>query len=104
MMQTFVRPNFFAGQLLTEDDLQALTGYVTGKDRLHNRLLFGPGVVCGLDVACDPCGGGTVTVRPGYALDCCGNDIVVGCPERVDVNALVHDLRVRSLGADCGDP
>jgi hypothetical protein len=100
----FVRPRFFAGQLLTEDDLQALTGYITGKDRLRNRLLFGSGVVCGLEVACDPCGDGKVTVRPGYALDCCGNDIVVGCPEQVDVNALVHDLRVRSLGVDCGDP
>jgi hypothetical protein len=100
----FVRPRFFAGQLLTEDDLQALTGYLTGKDRLRNRLLFGPGVVCGLEVDCDPCGAGTVTVRPGYALDCCGNDIVLGCPEQVDILALVHDLRVRSLGAECGDP
>lgn len=100
----FTRPRFYAGQLLTEDDLQALTGYVTGKDRLRNRLLFGPGVVCGLHVACDPCGGGVVTVRPGYAIDPCGNDIVVGCAEKVDVVALVRDLRVRSLGADCGDP
>jgi hypothetical protein len=99
----FVRPNFFAGQLLTEDDLQALTGYVTGKRRLSNRLLFGPGVVCGLEVVCDPCGGGKVTVRPGYGLDCCGDDIVVDCPESVDVNALVRDLRIRSLGVDCGD-
>jgi hypothetical protein len=100
----FVRPRFFAGQLLTEDDLSALTSYITGKDRLRNRMLFGPGVVCGLEVACDPCGAGKVMVRPGYALDCCGNDIVVGCPEQVDINALVHDLRVRSLGVDCGDP
>lgn len=100
----FTRPRFFAGQLLTEDDLQALTAYVTGKDRLRNRLLFGPGVVCGLHVACDPCGGGVVTVRPGYAIDPCGNDVVVGCAEKVDVLALVRDLRVSALGADCGDP
>jgi hypothetical protein len=100
----FLRPRFFAGQLLTEDDLQALTAYITGKDRLRNRLLSGAGVVCGLDVVCDPCGGGKVTVRPGYALDPCGNDIVVGCAEKVDIVALVRDLRVRSLGADCGDP
>jgi hypothetical protein len=71
----FVRPRFFAGQLLTEDDLEALSGYVTAKSRLHNRHLFGAGVVCGLQVTCDPCGGGTVRVAPGYALDCCGNDI-----------------------------
>ncbi|GAB7044473.1 MULTISPECIES: hypothetical protein [Catenuloplanes] len=100
----FVRPRWFAGMLLTEDDLRALTAYVSGKDRLHNSRLAGSGVVCGLEVACDPCGGGTVTVRPGYALDCAGHDIVVGCPEKVDVVALVNDLRVRQLGVDCGDP
>lgn len=100
----FVRPRFFAGQLLTEDDLSLLTDYVAGKDRLHNRTVFGPGVVCGLEVSCDPCGGGTVAVHPGHALDCQGNDIVVSCKEKVDVDALVRELRVSSLGVDCGDP
>lgn len=100
----FVRPRFFAGQLLTEDDLSLLTDYVAGKDRLHNRMVSGPGVVCGLEVSCEPCGGGTVIVRPGHALDCCGNDIVVSCKEKVDVAALVRELRVSSLGVDCGDP
>jgi hypothetical protein len=100
----FVRPRFFAGQLLTEDDLSLLVDYTAGKDRLHNRMISGPGVVCGLEVGCEPCGGGTVVVRPGHALDCCGNDIVVSCKEKVDVNALVRELRVSSLGVDCGDP
>lgn len=100
----FVRPRFFAGQLLTEDDLELLSTYVTGKNRLHDRHLFGPGVVCGLQVVCNPCGGGRVRVLPGYALDCCGNDIVVPCPEDLDINALVRDLRVGQLGEDCGDP
>jgi hypothetical protein len=99
----FVRPRFFAGQLLTEDDLGLLTTYVTGKNRLHNRYLFGPGVVCGLGVACDPCGGGTVSVQPGYALDCCGNDLVLACAATLDINAMIRDLRAR-LGKDCGDP
>jgi hypothetical protein len=100
----FVRPRFFAGQLLTEDDLELLASYVTGKSRLHDRYLFGPGVVCGLRVVCDPCGGAKVRVLPGYALDCCGNDIVVACPEELDINALVRDLRTARLGKDCGDP
>lgn len=100
----FVRPRFFAGQLLTEDDLSLLVDYVSAKNRLHNRTLSGPGVVCGLTVSCDPCGGGTVAVHPGHALDCCGNDIVVSCTERVDVAALVRELRVSSLGVRCGDP
>ncbi|GAB3451469.1 hypothetical protein [Actinophytocola sediminis] len=100
---TFLRPRFFEGQLLTEDDLSLLVDYVTGKHRLHNRMVFGQGVVCGLEVDCDPCGGGTVAVRPGHALDCHGNDIVLSCKEKVDVGALVRELRVSSLGVDCGD-
>jgi hypothetical protein len=101
---TFVRPRFFAGQLLTEDDLGLLVDYVTSKNRLHNRSLSGPGVVCGLEVSCDPCGGGKVVVHPGHALDCAGNDIVLSCKEQVDVQALVRELRISSLGVDCGDP
>ncbi|WP_406631337.1 hypothetical protein [Amycolatopsis sp. WGS_07] len=100
----FVRPRFFAGQLLTEDDLGLLGDYVTGKAKLRNRTLSGPGVVCGLEVSCDPCGGGKVVVHPGHALDCEGNDIVLSCREQVDVAALVREMRVRSLGVDCGDP
>ena len=100
----FVRPRFFAGQLLTEDDLAALADYTTAKDRLHNRYLFGAGVVCGLWVSCDPCGGGTVTVQPGYALDCCGNDLILRCAATLDVNAMIRDLRAAQLGKDCGDP
>jgi hypothetical protein len=99
----FVRPRFFAGMLLTEDDLQAIEDYALAKRRLTNRHVFGPGVVCGLDVDCDPCKPGWITVNSGYALDCCGNDIVVGCPERLDALALLDDLRKRQ-GLDCGDP
>lgn len=99
----FVRPRFFAGQLLTEDDLSLLVEYTTAKARLHNRSLYGPGVICGLGVTCDPCGGGTVAVHPGHALDCTGNDIVVPCAERVDVQALVRERRISGLGVDCGE-
>ena len=101
----FCRPRFFAGQLLTEEDLDLLVDYVVGKNRLRNRYLFGSGVVCGLAVTCHPCGGGVVVVSPGYAIDCCGNDIYLPCPEEVDINALVRELRLRELeGYDCGDP
>jgi hypothetical protein len=103
--QGFARPRFFAGQLLTEDDLDLLETYVVEKNRLHNRSFLGEGVACGLLVTCDPCGGGRVTVQSGYALDCCGNDIVVPCPQSVDINALVRRLRIeRNGGVDCGDP
>jgi hypothetical protein len=98
-----VRPQFFGGMLLTEDDLQSITDYVVEKRRLTNRSVFGTGVACGLDVTCDPCDVGSVVVAPGYAIDCCGNDIVVSCPETLDVLALVRDLRDRT-GVDCGEP
>src|SRR5689334_4110614 len=88
----FVRPRFFAGQLLTEEDLEALVTYTVGKERLHNRYLVGSGVVCGLDVACVPGVPGSVLVRSGYALDCCGNDIVIACDQTLDINALIADL------------
>jgi hypothetical protein len=103
--QGFVRPRFFAGQLLTEDDLEALGGYVVGKNRLHNRMLFGDGVVCGLNVLCHPCGTGRVVVKPGYALDCCGNDIMVSCEQELDVLAMLRKLRDETLGDyACADP
>ena len=98
----YVRPRFFAGQLLTEEDLDLLMEYVAAKNRLHNRSFFGEGVVCGFEVGCPPCGGGSVLVRPGHALDCCGNDIVLACERELDVNALIRDLRAD--GYDCVDP
>ena len=100
--QAYVRPQFFSGQLLTEDDLQSLTDYVVGKNRLHNRMLFGEGVACGLRVNVDPCDNRRLVVSPGYALDCCGNDIVVACQATLDVVQLVRSLIVPlDPGADC---
>jgi len=96
----FARPVFFDGQLLTSDDLQALVAYTRGKDRLHNRYLVGSGVVCGLEVVCSRAAPGSVVVRSGYALDCCGNDIVVACDQQVDLMELVAGL----TGDGCTDP
>jgi hypothetical protein len=60
-------------------------------------------VVCGLEVGCDPCGG--VIVRPGYALDCCGNDLVLACDRRLDINEMIAALReARHGGHGCPDP
>jgi len=103
---SFSRPRFFAGQLLTEQDLQALTSYTVDKNRLHNRYLFGDGVVCGLKVSPHPCGNGVVIVDPGYAINCCGDDIVVPCRhDDIDILAMIRDLRRRlKNGYDCGDP
>jgi hypothetical protein len=99
-----VRPRFFTGQLLATEDLQQLIDWVAAKDRLHKRLLVGEGVVCGLEVGCHPCGGGRVVVRPGYAIDCCGNDLLLPCEQELDVNAMVRALLAEQRGVDCGDP
>jgi hypothetical protein len=70
------RPRFFAGQLLTEEELNGEQAYLLAKNRLHNRYLHGPGVVCGLEVTCSDCEG-QVNISTGYAIDPCGNDIIV---------------------------
>ena len=70
------RTRFFSGQLLSEADLNNEQSYWLAKSRLHNRYLVGWGVVCGLQVVCSECDG-WVTVKSGYAIDPCGNDIVV---------------------------
>jgi hypothetical protein len=99
----FVRPKFFGGMLLTEDDLQAAIDYMVAKRKLTNREVIGAGVVCGLGVKPDPCDTRSVVVSPGYAIECCGNDILVSCPETVDIIDLVRELRQRT-GVDCGEP
>jgi hypothetical protein len=87
-LQALVRPRFFAGQVLTEVDLMALESYAVTAHRLHNRYLHGPGVVCGLDLSCEDCGDG-IAVCPGYALDQCGRDLIVGCVQSVDVASMI---------------
>src|SRR5262249_18350264 len=75
-LECLERTRFFSGQLLTEADLNNEQSYLLAKNRLHNRYLHGWGVVCGLQVVCSDCDG-WVTVKTGYALDPCGNDIIV---------------------------
>ena len=104
-LECLCRPRFYAGQLLSEEDLNRLDHYIVAKNRLHNRHLFGSGVVCGLEVvcrSCEPDARGSVTVRAGYALSPCGNDIVVCKDEAVDVCDLIN--RCRPQADDCLQP
>lgn len=77
-----IRNNYFAGKVLTAEDLQAEQDYHIGQRRSHNRLLHGAGVVQGLDVSVGP---GGVRVEPGMAIDCLGREIVVPKPSEVDL-------------------
>lgn len=101
-LECFCRPRFFAGQLLTDEDLNRLERYVIEKNKLHNRYLHGWGVVCGLEVVCHPCPN-LVTVRTGYALSPCGEDIVVCRDETVDICALIQKCRPPDRPPEC-DP
>jgi len=98
-LECLCRPRFFAGQLLTEDDLNRLERYIIDKNKLHNRYLVGWGVVCGLEVVCNPCKG-FVTVKSGYALSPCGDDIVVCRDEAVNVCELIQDCREQHWECD----
>src|SRR5205807_1474617 len=86
-------------------DLGDLVEYLRATQRLHNRHFFGAGVACGLAVRAVPCPDNRrVSIAPGHALDCCGNDIVVPVAQELDVVKLASELRRTLLGVDCGDP
>lgn len=70
-LDCLVRPRFFGGQLLTDTDLGQLVTWTADKLRL-GRYRHGWGVVCGLEVRCDPANPSGVIVGPGYAVSCCG--------------------------------
>ena len=74
------RTSFHAGQLLTAEDLTREQEYFRNKQRRHNRTLHGFGVVSGLRVTI---AGGKIVVDSGIALDCEGNEIVVGTPQEL---------------------
>jgi hypothetical protein len=108
-LECLVRPNFYCGQLLTDADLSAVVQWT--RDRLSlSRYRDGWGVVCGLEVTCSEpegacgCGCGspkgcTVWIDKGYAVDCCGNDLVVCEPIPVDLGDVC-----RPDDDPCADP
>jgi hypothetical protein len=100
-LECLVRPNFYCGQLLTDVDLDALVDWTRKRFALE-RYRDGWGVVCGLQLSCSPlagaracCGdtakGARIYVKPGYAIDCCGNDLVVCEPLAVDLTGVCQD-------------
>lgn len=70
-----VRTRFFDGMFLTQADLETEQRYWRLKRRLTNRAL-GDGVVWGLRLDWKA-NKRAFALSPGYAIDCCGNDLVV---------------------------
>jgi hypothetical protein len=68
------RVRFTSGQILGVDDFRAEQAYHRERQRLHNRMLHGWGVVAGLDVRSR---GGEVIVSPGLALDAAGDEVIL---------------------------
>lgn len=79
----FERNNYFYGKQFTVRDLTQEQRYVNGKRQLINRMILGWGVVCGLEVTWDP-RKRQFLVGEGMALDCCGHEIIVCEPQKVD--------------------
>ena len=98
-LECLCRPRFFAGQLLTDETFNSLDHYIIEKNKLHNRYLHGWGVVCGLEVVCGPCN--QVTVRPGYALSPCGDDIIVCKATSVDICELINKCKSKVPEWEC---
>ena len=73
------RVRYFSRQLITADDLTQDQIYHREKRRLHNRLLHGWGIVCGLDVMVNPTTETplNLSICRGYALSCPGDDLYV---------------------------
>ena len=89
----FERPKYFCGQLLSDADLTLQETYSREKNKLYHRTMDGFGVVCGLRMRCDGHCKGHIAIGEGYAIDCCGNDLVVCEPRSFDV---IGELRKKN--------
>jgi hypothetical protein len=77
------RVRYFPRQLLTADDMRAEQEYFREKQRRHNRLLHGWGVICGMEVSPPQTGDPDwqLTICPGAVLTPQGDEIV--CSDKV---------------------
>ena len=77
---TMDRIRYFTGRHMTARDFHDADAYHRSFRHLHNRVLHGWGIACGLQVEPHPnpaCRPDRVLVRCGLALDCCGREVVV---------------------------
>lgn len=77
------RPNYYHGQLLLADDFLAEQNYHVNALRRHRLNLYGWGVIRGLEIV--RTSDNTIAIRPGYAIDELGNDILLDQVENLDL-------------------
>ena len=75
---SFERNRYFTGKYMTARDFAADQAYFLSRRSIHNRLLHGWGIVCGLRVVPHPtpeCRESWVVVKAGIAIDCTGREV-----------------------------
>ncbi len=84
----FERNRYFTGKYMAARDFLGEQEYFLTRHRLHNRVLHGWGVVCGLRVVPHPnedCRKHWIVVKAGIALDCCGRELVLKCDTALEL-------------------
>ncbi len=94
-LNAFERNNYFYGKLMTVRDFDLEQSYFIEKRKLLNRYLHGWGAVCGLEIVPHECPE-MVVLKPGIALDCHGNEIVV--TRDVEINLASKDDEIPGEG------
>ncbi len=75
---TLARNRYYTGQMLTAADFNADQEYFVSRKWLHNRLLHGFGIVCGLQVTLAQSDQlNVIKVSKGVAVDGCGREIIL---------------------------
>lgn len=72
---SFERNRYFKGKLMTTRDFEMEQKYFNDKRRLLNRLFFGGGIVCGLQVI--KIDEKTISIEKGLAIDSSGREVML---------------------------
>jgi len=83
-----LRPNYFAGQYLLEDDFLLEQKYHIDRQRRHNRLLHVSGIAEGLNVS--PGEDKKVKVSAGTAIDSQGRQIILPDAQSVELEEVAN--------------
>jgi len=94
-LNAFERNNYFYGKLMAVRDFELEQAYFVEKRKLLNRYLHGWGAMCGLGIVPHECPG-MVVLKPGIALDCYGNEIVV--TSDIEINLASKDEKIPEEG------
>jgi hypothetical protein len=98
----FERPSYFFGHLLTDADLTLEQRYLREKKKLQQRTIHGQGIVCGLRLTRDHDDPRSVLIGKGYAIDDCGNDLVLSEQFPLDVVSLLIEKKLILEGSSSG--